>query len=268
MENYMITFKTEQEITILCEGGKLLASVLDEVRKIIKPGIETGQIELLVISKIKKAGGRPSFKGYKSHSGGNAYPTAVCTSINDEIVHAPALPSRILRQGDIVGVDIGMEYPYEQYGPAGLYTDMAVTFAVGKISAKSKKLLRTAKECLDLAIREACPGNTLKNIASVIQGHAEKNGFSVVRDLVGHGVGYSVHEEPNIPNYVAQRSGLDKIRLCPGMVLAIEPMITDGDWKISIGSDGHTIHTADGSLSAHFEHTIAITPKGNSIVTI
>lgn len=258
----MVIYKTKEEIAKIKEGGRILAEILDQIKKEVKPGANTEHLEEMACMLIEKAGGRPSFKGYKS--GGKPFPTALCTSINDEVVHAPAIPAKVLNEGDIIGIDIGMEYPYRK-GEQGFYTDMAETVAVGKISPEAKKLIKTTKECLDLAIKQMKPKNTLNDIARAVQTHAEKNGFSVIRDLVGHGVGKAVHEAPNVPNFVVDK-GFD-IVLEPGMVLAVEPMINVGSPKIKTGKDGVSIVTVDGKLSAHFEHTIAITESGHDVLT-
>jgi methionyl aminopeptidase len=261
----MIIIKTKKEIEIIREGGKKLAVILKKIGKLIKPGVSTGILEELACELIKEAGGRPSFKGYKTMLDSKAYPTALCTSINDEVVHAPAKPARILNPGDIIGIDIGMEYPYGQ-DLRGYYTDMAFTFPVGKISDRTAKLLKVTKRSLDTAIKQVRPGASLNNIGRAVQSIAEKEGFAVVRDLVGHGVGMAVHEEPQIPNY--DIGEIDNVILKPGMVLAIEPMVNAGGYRIKNSRDGFTILTADGSLSAHFEHTVAVTEKGYEILTI
>lgn len=258
----MIIYKTKEEIARIKEGGQILAKILYQIRKEVKPGVDTAHLEEIACRLIREAGGRPSFKGYKS--GDKPFPTALCTSINNEVVHAPAIPARVLNGGDIIGIDIGMEYPFRK-GEQGFYTDMAETVAVGKISEQAKKLIKVTRECLDLAIRQMKPKNTLNDIARAVQTHAEKNGFSVVRDLVGHGVGKAVHEAPNVPNFVID-NGFD-IVLEPGMVLAVEPMVNMGSSKIKTGKDGMSIMTADGGLSAHFEHTVAITEKGHDVLT-
>ena len=258
----MIIYKTKEEIAKIREGGQILAKILDQIGKEVKPGVDTVYLEEMACRLIEEAGGRPSFKGYKS--GGKPFPTALCTSVNNEVVHTPAIPGRVLDSGDIIGIDIGMEYPSRK-GEKGFYTDMAVTIAVGKVSEQAKKLIRVTRECLDSAIKQMKPKNTLNDIARAVQTHAEKNGFSVVRDLVGHGVGKAVHEAPNVPNFVVDK-GFD-IVLEPGMVLAIEPMINMGAPEIKTGKDGFSIVTADGKLSAHFEHTVAITEDGHEVLT-
>jgi methionyl aminopeptidase len=262
----MIIIKTAREIAIMREGGKILAGILKKLSSQVKPGVTTGYLEQLACDLIKKAGGRPSFKGYKSMLETRVFPTALCTSINNEIVHAPALPSRKLKAGDIIGIDVGMEYPYGQ-DVSGYYTDMAVTVPVGKINKQAKRLIKATRKSLMLAINEVKPNNTLNDIGRAIQTQAEVEGFSVVRDLVGHGVGTAVHEDPQVPNYEIVDTTMDNIVLKPGMVIAIEPMINVGSWEIKGSSDGFTIVTADGKLSAHFEHTIAVTKEGHEVLT-
>lgn len=260
----MIIIKTKKEIVILKQGGKILASILKRLEKEVRPGATTGQLENLACDLIKKAGGRPSFKGYKSMMETKAFPTALCTSINNEVVHAPALPSRKLSSGDIISIDIGMEYPFSDE-TRGYYTDMAATFPVGRITNQASKLIKATKKALAIGINEVKPGAGLNNIGRAIQKYVENKGFSVVRDLVGHGVGNSVHEEPQIPNF--EIINPVEIILKPGMVLAIEPMVNIGSYKVKGSRDGFTILTADNSLSAHFEHTIAITETGYDILT-
>lgn len=279
----MIIIKTEKEIEIMRRGGRILAEILKQLIAEAKPGATTGHLEKMACDLIKAAGGRPSFKGYKSMRDARAFPTALCASINNEVVHAPALPPRKLNSGDIIGLDLGMEYPAfapqccgaaagKPYGKnaRGYYTDMAATAAIGKASKPAKKLINVTKKSLELAIAQVKPGNTLNDIGRAIQQYAEKQGFSVVRELVGHGVGTAVHEEPQVPNYEisddSERSE-ENITLKPGMTIAIEPMVNAGGWKIKTGKDGFTVLTADGGLSAHFEHTVAVTENGCEILT-
>ena len=262
----MIIIKTKKEITIMREGGKVLAHILKKLSAEVKPGITTGYLEQMACQLIKEAGGRPSFKGYKSMLETKIFPTALCTSINNEVVHAPTLPSRKLKAGDIIGIDVGMEYPYGQ-DISGYYTDMAVTVPVGRTNKQVKRLIKVTKKSLMLAINEVKPGNTLNDIGRAIQTKAEVEGFSVVRDLVGHGVGTAVHEDPQVPNYEIVDTKMDNIVLKPGMVIAIEPMINVGSWKVKGSSDGFTIVTVDGKLSAHFEHTVAVIKEGHEVLT-
>lgn len=258
----MITYKTKNEIDILKEGGKILAHILAKLIHKVKPGTTTGELEDLACKLMAEAGGRPAFKGYRTKYDRVAFPTALCTSINDEVVHAPALPSRQLFEGDIIGIDLGMEFPFNKKGTRGMYTDMAATVAVGRIDPPAEKLLRTAEEALRRGLGTVRPGMNFEVLGRAIQDYAEGEGFSVVRDLVGHGVGYEVHEDPNVLNYVPKNGPRQKLIFKPGMVLAIEPMINIGGYKVVLDRDGQTIRTADGSLSAQFEHTIAVTDKG------
>ncbi|MEI6597348.1 MAG: type I methionyl aminopeptidase [bacterium] len=278
----MITIKKDNEIELLRQGGKILGQILKQLIAEIKPGATTGHLEQMADFLIKAAGGRPSFKGFKSNKDDKPYPTVLCININDEVVHAPSLPSRELKTGDIINIDIGMEFPAYAEAPTnaksltgklvgksfvkkGYYTDMAATVAVGKVSREAQKLMRVTKRALMLGIKQVRPGNSLNNIGKAIEQYVKINNFSVVRDLVGHGIGYDLHEDPQIPNYDLEYN--KKIILKPGMVLAIEPMINAGDWRVKDGADGLTILTADGSLSAQFEHTVLVTKNGYEILT-
>ncbi|MDD5071773.1 MAG: type I methionyl aminopeptidase [Patescibacteria group bacterium] len=262
----MITIKNKEEIKILREGGKILAGILEKISKEARPGTSTADLEKMACDLIEAAGGRPSFKGYQSLLDDKPFPTALCASVNNEIVHAPALPARILADGDIISLDVGMEYPYKK-GTNGYYTDMAATFGVGKIDEEARELIAVTKESLRLAIEKVKPGNTINNIGRTVQQFAESRGYAVVRDLVGHGVGYDVHEEPRVPNYEISEKSPENAVLKTGMVIAIEPMVNCGGWKVKSGSDDFTILTADGSLSAHFEHTVAVTEDGHLVLT-
>lgn len=249
----MSLIKTEQEIKQLREDGKVLASVLKYVKNMVKPGITTAELNTKAEELIMTAGGKPSFKGYGEPT---PFPAGLCVSINEQVVHG--IPGdRIIQKGDIVSLDIGMERQ-------GLFTDMATTVAVGIISKQTKKLLKVTKKALDKGIEQCHQGNTLGDIGQAIQSYAEKNGFGVVRDLVGHGVGHAVHEYPSVPNFGRAGKG-DKLQV--GMVLALEPMLTIGSYDIDYCEDDWTIKTIDNSLSAHFEHTIAITKQGPIIIT-
>jgi methionyl aminopeptidase len=247
--------KTPEEIEIIAEGGALLRDVLLRASMLAKPGVSTYEINEFAEAQMIAAGGRPSFIGYGSKR--NPFPAGLCTSINDAVVHG--IPSRedILQEGDILGLDIGMEYK-------GLYTDTALTVGIGQISFTAQKLIETTKKALDAAIREVKPGNRIGDIGYATQHVAEKAGFNVVRDLVGHGVGYAVHEDPSVPGYGRKGTGEE---LKVGMVLAIEPMLTQGKPHIYFDEDGWTIRTRDAGLSAHFEHTIVVTEKGARILT-
>lgn len=253
--------KTPEEIAVIGRGGVLLSRVLGKVARRVAPGVTTAELDDLAEKEILKAGGVPAFKGYKIHGVKQAYNSTVCTSINDEVVHGLAHPGRVLREGDIIGLDIGMRYPAAD----GFYTDMAMTVSVGKISDQAARLMKATRECLERAISVVRVGARLSDIGKAVQSHAEKNGYGVVRDLVGHGVGYAVHEEPRVPNYVDH--DYPDVMLKEGMVLAIEPMINAGTWEVETLADGWTVKTLDGSLSAHFENTIAVTKDGCEILT-
>ncbi len=255
---FMISIKNAKEIELLRQGGKILAAIMKQLLQEIKPGATTGHLEQMADFLIREAQGRPSFKGFKASKNDKPFPTVLCACINDEVVHAPALPSRKLKSGDIINLDLGMQFK-------GFYTDMAATAAVGKVSREAQKLIKTAKQALTLGIEQVRPGNSLNNIGKAIEQSVAASGFSIVRDLVGHGVGYGLHEEPQIPNYDLAYN--KKIILKPGMVLAIEPMVNAGDWRVKEAPDGLTILTADGSLSAQFEHTVLVTETGHETLT-
>ncbi len=254
----MISIKTPKEISIMRSGGAILAWVLNEVIKKIKPGVSTGELDSLVEKLIKEKGGKPSFKGYRAAWAEEVYPAALCVSINNEVVHGIPQTGRILKDGDIVGLDCGLEYQK-------LFTDMAKTVGVGKISAEARKLIVATEEALAKAIKQIKPGRHISDVSRTIEECAQKNNFSIVRQLVGHGVGFSAHEEPQIPNYLDSR--VPDIELQAGMTLAIEPMINVGGWEVETLDDGWTVATRDKSLSAHFEHTVAVTAKGYEILT-
>jgi len=246
----------QEEISTLCEGGKILASVLLEVGKMAIPGAKTIELDILAEKLVKSAGGRPSFKNYKTIDDEIPYPASLCVSINDEIVHG--IPGeRILKNGDIVGLDIGMEYK-------GLYTDTAITVAIGEANGEAKRIIEVAKQALGEGINAVKNGARVGDIGFAIQTFAEKNGFSVIRKLVGHGLGYKAHEPPEIPNF--GKKGQGRI-LKTGMVLAIEPMLSAGGHDIYLAEDKWAWKTKDGSLSAHFEHTIIVTETGAEIIT-
>lgn len=238
------------------EGGRILASILEELVEAVKPGIITQDLDKLAKGLVFKFGARPSFLNY------NGYPAVLCTSVNDEIVHG--VPSdRRLEKGDLLKLDMGVLYK-------GFHTDSAVTVLTGggfgfdKKTLLKKRLIKVTRESLGVGIKQARPGNTLGDIGSAIQAYVEKNGFNVVRDLVGHGIGLGLHEEPQVPNYGRLGAGL---KLVEGMVVAIEPMVVADDWKTKEGPDGFVFKTNDGGLASHFEHTVAITSRGPLILT-
>ncbi len=247
--------KKPEEIELIAEGGKILRDILHRAGALAKPGVNTAEINDFAEAEIIKAGGRPSFIGYGEKH--NPFPYGLCTSINDAVVHGIPSHLDVLEEGDILGLDIGMEYK-------GFYTDTAITVPVGKISAEAQRLIDITKKSLDEAIKQVKPGNRIGDIGFAIQSTSENSGFSVVRDLVGHGVGYAVHEDPAVPCYGKPGKGIE---LVENMVLAIEPMVCQSKPKIFFDTDGWTIRTHDGGLAAHFEHTIAVTKDGVRILT-
>jgi methionyl aminopeptidase len=254
----MIEIKTPQEIEIMAEGGRILAKIMKELEKRVKPGITTMELEKLAEGLILKSGGKCSFKGYKSKNGDNvrSYPFCLCTSINEEIVHVP--PSgRILKEGDVLKIDLGIFYK-------GFHCDMAITLPVGKVSFEAQRLIRATKKSLKLAIKKVKAGNTFGDVGNTIQRYIESQGFNVVKELCGHGIGRELHEEPQILNYGKRKTG-EKIK--EGMVFCIEPMVTAGDWHLVRTKDGFGYKTKDNSLTAHFEHTIAVTKNGTKVLT-
>lgn len=253
----MISIKTSEEIGVLREGGKILDSVLCEVANSVKPGIPAIQLDTLAEKLVKKAGGEPSFKNYKTSDDEILFPASICVSINNEVVHGIPSKDKILKEGDIVGLDLGMKYK-------GLYTDIAVTVPVGKVSEKAKKIIDVAKESLTKGINVIKKNAFIGDIGFTVQSYVESQGFNVVRKLVGHGVGYKIHEEPEIPNFGKPKTG---IQLKERMVLALEPMLTEGSPDIVLADDNWTWKTKDGSLSAHFEHTVVVTKNGAEILT-
>lgn len=251
----MIIIKTPDEIAIMREGGKKLAGIMNELEKIVRPRQNTHDINKLARELVFDIGGVPIFEGFGEEK--NPYPATVCTSINSEIVHGIPKKDRILEVGDIIKLDIGLKYK-------GLITDMARTFAVGKISPETYKLLNTTKESLDLGIKKISSGGKLSDYSAAVESYVRSRGFSVVKELIGHGVGHELHEDPQIPNYKTMGR---EIILKEGMTLALEPMINEGTPKIKLMEDGWTYETADGKLSAHFEDTIVVTKNGCEILT-
>jgi methionyl aminopeptidase len=253
-----IKLKTSDDIKRLREGGAILARILNEVAGMIKSGVSTEELNDLAEKRIAEVGGRSSFKGYRPTWARTPFPTALCTSINNEVVHGLAMPSRILKDGDIVGIDCGLVYQER-------FTDMARTIAVGNVSKELTKLIRITEDALRQGIEAVRPGRKISEVAKIIQAHVENAGFSVVRELVGHGVGFAIHEEPQVPNFFDRR--LPDTVLESGMVIAIEPMVNTGGWPVDTLADGWTIVTADGSHSAHFEHSVVVTENGYEILT-
>ncbi len=275
----MVYIKSKEEIEAIRAGGRILAKILKTLSAAVKPGVSTADLETMMVLMVEQAGGRPAFKDYPMGDG-IFFPSAICASINEEVVHGTALPGRVLNEGDIIDLDIGMEWPVKPelraelklplnpHSPGGgFFTDMCATVAVGKISKAAQKLMDVTKECLDAAIKKVKPGAFLNDIGGTVQSIAEGAGYGVVRDLVGHGVGYLAHEDPEVYHYLINpRSGAN-LELKAGMVICIEPMINAGTHRVDVASNGYTIISADKSLSAHFEHTIAVTESGHQVLT-
>jgi len=255
----MIIIKSEKEIEAMREGGIILAKIMKEIGESIAPGKSTWKINKLAEELVFDNGGKAIFKGYGQESG-HPFPAGSCISLNDEVVHGIPKEDRIIHEGDLVKVDIGMKYK-------GMITDMARTFAVGKISEKAQKLMETTNRCLDLGIDKLKAGNTLGDYSKAVQKYSEGQGFSVIRALVGHGVGKELHEDPYIPNFASPKSPENKIVLKEGMTLALEPMLNEGNCNIKLGKDGWTYQTEDGKLSAHFEDTVVIREDGAEMLT-
>lgn len=253
-----IIIKSPKEIEILREGGKHLAQVLDVVQEAVRPGVSTKDLDAIAERTICELGDTPAFLGYQPYGADFPYPGTICISINDEIVHGIPKENRILKEGDIVGLDLGLIHK-------GLITDSARTVGVGKISEKAQKLIDATKKALAVGISVAVPGMHIGDIGYAIERFVKPHKYGIVRELGGHGVGRHVHEEPFIPNW-GNRKGVGA-KLKPGMVIAIEPMLNEGKRGIVLDKDGYTYRTQDRSLSAHFEHTIAITKEGNEILT-
>jgi len=247
----VIELKSAREIGLMRAGGHILADVVDHLRETVKPGLSTLEIDEDVEAFIRSRGALPAFKGYRG------FPATVCISINDEVVHGIPSPHRRIKEGDIVGLDLGCIVE-------GYYADCAFTLAIGDVPPKVQQLLDITRESLDAAIAECRAGRRLSDVSHAVQAHVERHGFSVVRAFVGHGIGRALHEDPQIPNFGDPGRGP---QLRPGMVLAIEPMVTMGSWEVKVLDDGWTAVTRDGSLAAHFEHTIAVTDDGPEVLT-
>jgi methionyl aminopeptidase len=254
----MIVRKSQTELEKMRAAGLLVYEVLETLRGMVAEGVSTYDLEAAAEKMMAEAGARPAFKGYASPSAGSKFPYVLCTSVNEEIVHGMPSEKRILKKGDIVSIDTGVQLH-------GFYGDSAITVPVGEISAEARKLIEVTRESLELAIERARPGNRLFDICGTVERHVTSHGFSVVREFVGHGIGTQMHEEPQIPNYVDRRN--ENPRLKEGMVLAIEPMVNAGKAGSRVKADKWTAVTEDGRYSAHFEHTVAVTANGPWVLT-
>lgn len=240
------------------EGGKILAGIMEKIAREIAPGKNTKELDKLAEELVFASGGTPSFKGYGGDTE-RGFPATICASINDEVVHGIPAENKVLEKGDLFKIDIGMKYK-------GLHTDMARTFAVGEISLEAKKLIEATEQSFWEGVKKIGPGKKLSAYSKAVQKYVEKNSFSMVRNLVGHGVGRELHEDPQIPNYYNKK--YQDFMLKPGMALALEPMVNAGGFETVLGCDGWVFKTKDGSLSAHYENTILITEKGVEVLTI
>jgi len=251
-----IEIKSEKEINVMRQAGKIVAEILKTLTNQVKPGMKTKELDTIAERELKKRGAESSFKGYRG------YPATLCVSVNDEIVHG--IPgNRILKEGDIVSLDFGAIYH-------GFHGDAAVTVPVGEVSLDAKRLIETTKACLEKGIAAACAGAKLGDVSAAIQTYAESKGYSLVREYTGHGIGRKMHEDPQIPNCTEPPYGLQPGTgplLKKGMTLALEPMLNAGGWRTRVADDQWTVLTADGSLSAHFEHTIAVNNTEPEVLT-
>ena len=247
----MIVLKTNRELALMREACVISAGALKIAGEAVEPGVTTAEIDRIAYDYIKKCGAEPNFLNY------GGFPATACISINDEVIHGIPSKDRVIKSGDIVSIDLGAKIN-------GFNGDNAATFAAGDVSPEAKRLCDTTRESLYVGIEKAVAGGRIGDIGSAIASYCEKRGYSVVREYVGHGVGKDLHEDPSVPNFGTPGRG---VRLIPGMTIAIEPMINMGKAGVKRLSDGWTVKTKDGSLSAHFEHTVAITPDGPKIMT-
>jgi methionyl aminopeptidase len=254
----MIIRKNAAELERMRRSGLLVWKILQDLSNMVQEGVTTQDLESAAEKMMREAGAKPAFKGYYTQAAGTKYPFVLCTSVNDEIVHGMPSVKRKLRKGDIVSIDTGVSLN-------GYFGDSAVTVPVGEVSERTKKLLQVTREALEMAIEKVRAGNRLFDVCGTVQQHVEANGFSVVREMVGHGIGTQLHEEPQVPNYVDRRS--ENPRLREGMVLAIEPMVNAGKPDAKVLKDKWTAVAKDGSYSAHFEHCVAVTANGPWVLT-
>jgi len=254
----MIVRKTPAELEKMRQSGLLVYRVLQKLGQMAVEGVSTLELEMAAEKMIADAGAKPAFKGYFVQAAGERYRFVLCTSINDEIVHGMPSAKRVLKAGDIVSIDTGVELN-------GYYGDSALTVAVGEVNPEARRLMRVTEESLELAIQQVRAGNRLFDVCGTVERHVVSNGFSIVREFVGHGIGTKLHEEPQIPNYVDRKN--ENPRLKEGMVLAIEPMVNAGGPESNVRNDKWTAVTRDGSYSAHFEHCVAVTDNGPWVLT-
>ena len=252
----MILLKSPEEIDRMRRASGIVAEILAEIRSLVRPGVSTAELDQVAEELTFKKGAKPAFKGYTV--AGRVFPASICISINDEVVHGIPSPKRVLREGDIVGLDFGVCYE-------GYFGDAAQTVPVGAVSPEAERLMRVTQAALAAGIETIRPGSYIADISGAIQDAAEAAGFTMVREFVGHGIGRSLHEDPQVPNY---RTGARGVRLSEGLVLAIEPMVNAGKPDVYLKDDGWTAATRDGRLSAHFEHSVAVTERGPYILSL
>lgn len=253
----MIFLKTKAEIETMRTANRIVAEVLAELQQRVRPGVTTAELDRLAGEMIVQHKAETAFKGYTIRNGSVPFPAHVCISLNHEIVHGIPSPQRVIKDGDVVSLDFGVVY-------GGFYGDAAVSFGVGEIDGSVRQLLDTTAGSLHAGIAQACAGNRLGDVSAAVQSHVERAGYSVVREFVGHGVGRKLHEDPPVPNYGVPNRG---VRLREGMVIAIEPMVNMGGAGVAMLDDGWTAVTKDGSLSAHFEHSVAVTTDGPVVLS-
>ena len=254
----MIVRKTPAELEKMRASGLLVWRILQKLKEMVAEGVSTMDLEIAAEKMIADAGARPAFKGYFVPAAGESYKFALCTSVNEEIVHGMPNSKRILKKGDIVSLDTGVKLD-------GYYGDSAITVPVGEVTEQTRKLLNVTQESLELAIQQVHAGNRLFDVCGAVEQHVKSNGFSIVREYVGHGIGTQLHEEPQVPNYVDRKN--ENPRLKEGMVLAVEPMVNAGRAEAVVRNDKWTAVTRDGSNSAHFEHCVAVTQNGPWVLT-
>ncbi|OGI86439.1 type I methionyl aminopeptidase [Candidatus Nomurabacteria bacterium RIFCSPLOWO2_01_FULL_39_17] len=253
----MISIKTPEEIKILREGGRRLATVLYKIRDMVAPGVSTKELDTYAEKLIRKMGDTPAFLNYRPAGARNPFPATLCTSVNEEVVHGIPNANKILKEGDIISIDLGLQHK-------GLFTDMALTVPVGAVSNSSLKLLKVTEQALQTGINAICAGARVGDISYAIESFVRPHRYGIVEVLSGHGVGRAIHEDPYIPNFGQKGKGE---KLVAGMVIAIEPMLNNGTKNVILAKDGYTYRTADGKKSAHFEHTVLITEDGAEILT-
>jgi len=252
--------KSKEELALMRQAGRIVAEVLATMREEARPGVSTAKLDAIAEGIITRQGAIPAFKGYP-HNGQNDFPASICASINEEIVHGIPSPHRVLVESDIISIDVGAIYQ-------GFYGDAAITLAIGEVDAETKRLLDATQGALMAGIARAQPGNRLWNVIRAIQSHVEEQGFNVLREYQGHGIGRNMHEKPDVPNFLAPSGHRPRnYPLMSGMTIALEPMVVAGDWRTEVLGDGWTVVTADRRRSAHFEHTIAVTNGEPEILT-